>query len=89
METISDYFPQPRAVNAIDSGREHGRGHVYASDGISRHIPRVCGLWAPAYTFRRFFLVDLVPAIALTSYDASLSSSIFEFNVWWANHMVF
>jgi hypothetical protein len=89
VETISDYFPQPRAVNAIDSGSEHGRGHVYASDGISRHIPRIYGHWAPTYTFRRFFLVDLVPAVALTSYDASLSRPIFEPNLWWANYMIF
>jgi hypothetical protein len=83
VETISDYFPQPRAVNAIDSRIEHGRGHVYASDVISRHIPRVCGYWAPAYTFRRFFLVDLVPAVALTFNDASLSCPIFEHTISW------
>ena len=28
--------------------------------------------------FRRFLLVDLVPAVALTSYDASLARPIFE-----------
>jgi hypothetical protein len=88
VETISDYFPQPCAVDAIDSGSEHGRGCVHASDGISRHIHRICGHWAPAYTFRRFFLVDLVPAVALTSHDASLSCSIFELTMWWANYMI-
>ena len=80
MEAISDYLPQPHAVNAIDSGSERGRGHVYANDGISRRIPRLCGHWAPAYTFRRFFLLDLVPAVALTSYYASLSRPILEPN---------
>jgi hypothetical protein len=80
VETISDYFPQPRTVDAIDSGSEHGRGRVHASDGIGRHIHRICGHWAPAYTFRRFFLVNLVPAVALTSYDSSLSRPIFEPN---------
>jgi hypothetical protein len=69
---------QSRAVNAIDSGSEHGRWHVYASVGISRHIHRICGIWAPAYTFRRIFLIDLVPAVALAAHDASLSRPIFE-----------
>jgi hypothetical protein len=73
VETISDYFPQAPAINVIGPGSEHGRGHVYSSDVIGRRIPRVCGHWAPAYTFRRFLLVDLVSAVALTSYDASLS----------------
>jgi len=73
VEAVSDYFPQPRAVNAIDPGIEHGHGHVSASDVIGRHIPRVCGHWPPAYAFRRFSFVDLVPAVALTSYAASLS----------------
>jgi len=89
VETISDCFPQPRAVNAIDSGSEHGRGRVYASDGISRHIPCIYRHWAPAYTFRRVFLVDLVPAVALTSYDAPLSRPIFEPSSWRANYMIF
>ena len=75
---MSDYFYQLRAINAIDSGSEHGRGHVYASNGIGRRIPRICGHWAPAYTFRRLCLFDLVPVVALTSYDASLSCPIFE-----------
>jgi hypothetical protein len=88
VDTISDYFPQPRADIAIDSGIKLGHGHDYASDGISHHIPRICGHWTPAYTFRRFFLVDLVPAVALTSYDASLSCPIFEPNAWWANYMI-
>lgn len=77
---LTDYFPQLRADNVIDSGREHGRGHDYASDGIGRHIPRIFGHWAPAYTRRRLFFIDLVPAVALTSYDASLSRPIFEPN---------
>jgi hypothetical protein len=89
VETISDYFPQPHAVNAIDSGSEHGRGHVCANDGISRHISRICGRWAPAYTFHRFLLVELDPAVAHTSYGASLSRPIFEPNVWWADYMIF
>ena len=88
METISDYFPQPRAVNTIDPGSEHGRGHVHASDVISRRVPRVCGHWTPAYTFRRLFLVDLVPAVALTSYDALLSRPIIEPTISWANHTI-
>jgi len=70
---MSDYLPQPRAVNAIDSSSESGRGHVYASAVIHHRFPRICRHRAPAYTFRRLFLVDLVPAVALTSYDASLS----------------
>ena len=72
-ETLFDYFRQLRAVNAIDSGSKHGRGYVYASNGISRRFPRIYSHWAPAYAFHRLLLVDLVPAFALTSYDASLS----------------
>src|SRR5690349_12245384 len=82
-------LPQSCAVDVIDSGREHGRRHVYASDGISRLIHRICGFWAPAYTLCRLFLIDLVPAVALTSYDASLSRPIFESIAWWANCMIF
>jgi hypothetical protein len=89
VETISDYFPQPHAVNAIDSGSEHGRGHVYASDTISRHIPHICGRWAPAYTFRHFFLVELDPAVAHTSYGASLSRPILGPNALWADYTIF
>jgi hypothetical protein len=89
VESLSDYFHQLRAVNAINSGRKHGRGHVYASDGISRRFPRIYSHWAPAYAFRRLLLVDLVPAFALTSYVASLSRSIFELTMWWANHVNF
>ena len=78
---MSDYLPQPRAVNAIDSGSEPGRGHVYASTVINHRFPRIYKHWAPAYTFRRLFLLDLVPAVTLTSYDASLSRPIFEPNM--------
>jgi hypothetical protein len=88
-ELLSDYFPQSRAVDVIDSGSEHGRGDVYASDGISRHIPRIRGHWAPAYTFGRLFFVDLVPAVGSASYDASLSHPILEAMAWWANYMIF
>ena len=83
--TISDYFPQPCAVNAINSGREPGCGHVNASDGISHRFHHICRHWAPAYAFRHLFLVDLVPAVALASYDASLSHPIYELNAWWTN----
>ena len=89
METPFDYFPQLRAVNAIDSGSKHGRGHVYASDGISRRFPRIYRHRASAYAFRRLLFVNLVPALALTSYDASLSPPIFEHSMWWANLMIF
>ena len=89
VESLSDYFPQLRAVNVIDSGSKHGRGHVYASDGVSRRFHRIYRHWAPAYAFRRLLLVDLVPAVALTSYDASLSRPIFEPNAWRANYIIF
>jgi hypothetical protein len=89
VESLSDYFPQLRAVNVIDSGSKHGRGHVYASDGVSRRFHRIYRHWAPAYAFRRLLLVDLVPAFALTSHDASLSHPIFDPTMWWANHMIF
>jgi hypothetical protein len=72
----ADYFLQPRAVAANDSGREHGSGHVYASDGISRGLPCICRLWTSAYTLRHLFITDLVPALALASNDASLSRPI-------------
>ena len=88
MESLFDYLPQLRAVNAIDSGSKHGRGHVYASDGVSRRFPRIYGHWTPAYAFRRLLLVDLVPASAFTSYDASLSHPVFEPTMT-ANHMIF
>jgi hypothetical protein len=78
VQPLSDYFLQLRAVDAIDSGRKHGRGHVHAGDGVSRRFPRIYGHWARAYACRRLLLVNLVPALALTSYVASLSHSIFE-----------
>ena len=86
--SLSDHFPQLRAVNAIDSGRKHGRGHVFTSDVVGRRFPRIYSHWAPAYAFRRLLLVDLVPAFALTSYAASLSHPIFEPIMWCANHMI-
>jgi hypothetical protein len=76
-------------VNAINSGSEHGRGHVYSNDNINRHIRLICGHWAPAYTFRRFFLVDLVPTVAHSYFVPSLSRPIFEPNAWRANYMIF
>ena len=86
---MSDYFPQPRADNAVDSGIEHGCSHVYAGSIISHRFSPICRHRASAYTFRRLFLVDLVPASELTSYDASLSRPIFEPNAWLANYMIF
>jgi hypothetical protein len=71
VESLSDYFPQLRAVDAIDSGRKHGRGHVYAGDGVSRRFPRIYSHWARAYAFRRLLLVDLVPDLTFTSYVTS------------------
>ena len=83
MQSLSDYFPQLRAVNANDSGRKYGRGHGYASDGVSRRFPRIYSHWAPAYACSRLLLVDLVPAFALTSYVASLSHPIFDPTMCW------
>jgi len=76
--TLADYFSQPCAVNAIDSGGERGSGHVYASDGISRRFQRLYRHWARAYTFHHLFLIDLVLVVVLSSPIFSLSCAIFD-----------
>ncbi len=75
---LADIFPQPRAIDADDSGSEHGSVHVHASNSITRRFPRIFRLWAPNYTFRHLFIIDFVPALALASHDASLSLVIFD-----------
>ena len=56
----------------IDPRSQHGSGHVYASDGISRRLHHIHKHWAPAYACHRLFLIDLVPTSALAAHDATL-----------------
>jgi ABC-type multidrug transport system fused ATPase/permease subunit len=78
VETLSDYSPQPCAVNSISSGSELGGDPFYAGDSISRGFPHIFRSWEPARIFRRLSISDLFRAFALTSHDASLSRMIFD-----------
>jgi hypothetical protein len=71
--TISDYFPQPRAVNAIDSGSEHDRDHVYASATISQRFSHTvyAGIGHQLTPFESV-VFSLAPTVYATSPNASL-----------------
>jgi ABC-type multidrug transport system fused ATPase/permease subunit len=64
-------FVQLRTDDVVDSCSEYGSCYVSSCAGISRRIHRICSHWAPAVSCCHLLLIDLVPAPAIASHDAT------------------
>jgi len=68
---LADLSHQLRADDAAGSYGEHGIVLIYSGNGICRSFSRIRRFRTSTYTCRDIFLVDLVPAVTFTPYDAT------------------